>query len=182
MKEILNITDKKVLDLISDPFTMDIISVLGHQAVSLEKIAEDLEEKPSFIANYIDDMVASGLLTEVEDGYKITAKSIHAKELLLNAGAETASNWISGFINHMENSLVKQFQRLDELRENDKEAASKYVENYRLSHSQLYLSEEEIKELHELLNDFIMSKPEEERASDPEYQKCRFFTFFYPEI
>lgn len=182
MKEILNITDEKVLDLISDPFTMDIISVMGHQAVSLKKIAEELEEEPSFIANYIDDMITSGLLTEVENGYKITARSIHAKELLLNAGAKTASNWISGFINHMENSLVKQFQRLDELREKDKEAASKYVEHYRLSHSLLYLSEEEIRELHELLNDFIMSRQEEERTGDPEYQKCRFFTFFYPEI
>ena len=57
-----------------------------------------------------------------------------------------------------------------------------HVDQYRLSHSQVYLSDEEIKELHALLDNFIKDKRDKDRKDKSEYQKCRFYNFFYPEI
>lgn len=182
MREIMHVKDEKTLELISDPFTMDILNIIEGGEMSKEEVNKELKEDFKMISSYMDNMEQAGLLVKEAGNYKVSARSINAKETLMKASAQTATNWIAGFINHMENNISEQFRKLEELRKEDEKAADNFIKNYRLSHSQLHLTDEEIMELNQLLNDFVQSKRIEDRKDKEKYRKCHFYNFFYPEI
>lgn len=181
MKEVMHVKDEKTLELLSDPFVMDILNIIEGKKMSKEDINNELREDVKMISSYINNMEQAGLLIKEGEHYRVSARSIDARGTLMKASAETAMNWISGFINHMENNIGEQFKNLEELKKSDEEAVYCLMKSYRLSHSQMYLTEEEIKELNEMLNNFIKSKRIEDREDKDKYRKCHFYNFFYPE-
>ncbi|MGM0419460.1 MAG: hypothetical protein ACQEQG_00525 [Bacillota bacterium] len=183
MKDTLHIKDEKAMDLISDPFTMDILVTIENHIFTKESIAEELDEKQALISHYIEEMVKVGLLDEVEGGYQVAAKNIDAQAFLINADPEVVNLWISGFLNHLENNLNEKINRIAKLKETDKEKAEDQVKRFRLSHSQLYLTKNEVTEFHKMLNDFISEKNNQNRAGcNSDCQKYHFYNFFYPTL
>lgn len=182
MKEKLEITDSKTIELLCDPFTIDIINTMELNPLKKEKIAEKLNENLELISNYVDKMEEGNLLKKTDKGFKLTAKSFTADGSLNLSSVRNAKNNISGFINHLENNLRDQIENLADLKEIDPKKTKTYTDQQMVGYSPLYLSENEIKELHNLLESFIKEKSKEERINNPKYKKCRFYHFFYPEV
>ena len=182
MKENLEIKDSKTIELLCDPFTIDILNTLELNPLKKEEIAENLNESLSLISEYVDKMVAGNLLVKTDKGFKLTAKSFTADGSLNLSSVRNAKNNISGFINHLENNIRDQIENLADLKIINPEKTKTYTDQQLVGYSPLYLSDDEIEELHNLLQDFIKEKSKEERLNNPEYKKCRFYHFFYPEV
>lgn len=182
MKENLAISDSKTIELLCDPFTIDIINTLEMKPLSKTEIAEELNENKDLISKYVDKMKKGNLLKETGNGFKLTAKSFTADGSLNLSSVRNAKNNISGFINHLENNLRDQIEKIADLKEKAPEKAKAYTDQQKISYSPLYLSNSEIKELNQLIENFIKDKTQEERIDDNRYTKCRFYHFFYPEI
>ncbi|MGM0413759.1 MAG: hypothetical protein ACQEQP_01105 [Bacillota bacterium] len=182
MKENLAISDSKTIELLCDPFTIDIINTLEMNPLSKNEIAEKLNESSELISKYVDKMEEGNLLKKTDKGFKLTAKSFTADGNLNLSSARNAQNNISGFINHLENNLRDQIEILADLKEKDPEKAKTYTDQQKIGYSPLYLSKDEIKELKQLIDGFIKEKSQENRINDNKYNKCRFYHFIYPEI
>ncbi|MFW5790479.1 MAG: hypothetical protein ACOCWE_04445 [Bacillota bacterium] len=182
MKENLAISDSKTIELLCDPFTIDIINTLEMNPLTKAEIAENLKEDRELISKYVDKMEEGNLLKKTENGFKLTAKSFTADGNLNLSSVREAKNNISGFINHLENNLRDQIEKLADLKDKDLEKAKKYTDQQKIGYSPLYLSGSEIKELNQLIEEFIKDKCQEKRIENKEFIKCRFYHFLYPEI
>ncbi len=182
MKENLAISDSETIELLCDPFTIDIINTLEMNPLTKAEIAENLNENQELISKYVDKMEKGNLLKKTDNGFKLTAKSFTADGSLNLSSVRNAKNNISGFINHLENNLRDQIEKLADLKDKDPKQAKTYSDQQRIGYSPLYLSDTEITELNQLIEDFIKDKSQEKRIDDSKYTKCRFYHFFYPEI
>jgi len=181
-KKKMKISDRKIMELLGDPISMDIIGVIEDETVTIDYIVKKLNEKRSLIENYINEMKKAGIVEKTENGYRTSAESFEGKELIRSTNKDNA-DWIRGFINHMENSLIN---NLDKLYEKDnlskEEKIEKFYKHLRISYSGVYLTEEEAEELNEYISDFLSDKDDKERKKSDEHNKYYLYNFFFPEI
>ncbi len=182
MKENMRIEDEETLDLLSDPFTMDILNCLEEEYLTEEEICRLMDEKPSLIANYLSRMVETGLVEKKEDNFRIAARTIYAKDSVLSFNSNRASSWMAGFVNHMENNLSRQFFLLDQVKEQDRDLSKKLIGEFFIGHSLLYLNDEEIEEFQNMIREFIEDKKSSKRKAETERRKCHLYSFFFPEL
>ncbi|MGM0411025.1 MAG: hypothetical protein ACQEQF_09725 [Bacillota bacterium] len=177
-KKKMKITDREIMELLSDPISMDIIGVLESHTYTLEEIVDKLNEKKSLIEDYIKNMIRAGLLIKTDEGYKTSADTFEFTDLLPSTNKRNA-DWVRGFINHMENGLI---DNLDYLHENDVDKKEKLYENLKIKYTGVYLNDEEAKELNEMISNFIDEKDNSKRKGNTEYQKYSFYQFTFPEM
>ena len=175
-KKKMKITDREIMELLGDPISMDILGVIEDETVTMDYIVDKMNEKRDLIEDYIQNMVRADLLKKTDDGYKTSADSFEGKELLTSTDKNNA-DWIRGFINHMENSLIDNLDSLSK-----KENVENLYENIRISYSGIYLSEKEAKELNDYISNFLDEKDKAKRKDDPEYKKYYLYNFFFPEM
>lgn len=182
MERELRIEDEETLDLLSDPYTLDILNVLEDRRMSREDVGKRLGERDTLVSYYLDALTEAGLIIEDDGRYQAAARTFNAVDGLLNSCERTATNWIVGFINHMENNICEQFKLLERAKGEGEENSQRYIDQYYISHNQMYLNEGEIEELHELLKNFVREKGERDRVEDGEYRRCHLYNFFFPDI
>lgn len=182
MEKELRIKDEKTLELLSDPYTLDILNILEDKKMSRDEIGENLGERDSLVRYYLNELTAAGLVKKDNGSYQAAARTFNAIESLLNCCERTAANWIAGFINHMENNICEQFKLLERVESEKAEESQRYKDHYYISHNQLYLSEEEIEELQELLKSFARDRDERDRSNSENYYRCHLYNFFFPDI
>ena len=181
-KKKMKISDRKIMELLGDPISMDIIGVLEDETLTIDYIVKKLNEKRSLIENYIKELEKAGIVEKTENGYRTSADSFEGKELIRSTNEKNA-DWIRGFINHMENSLINNLDNLDQKEDlSKKEKIEKFYENIRISYSGVYLTEKEAEELNELISDFLDDKDDKQRKKKDEYNKYFLYNFFFPEI
>ena len=181
-KKKMKITDRKIMELLGDPISMDIIGVVEDETVTIDYIVKKLNENQSLIKNYVKEMVKAGILEETENGYRTSADSFEGQELISSTNKDNA-DWIRGFINHMENSLINNLDKLydkDDLSE--KEKFEKFYKKIKMSYSGIYLTDEEAEEFNEIINDFLSDKDEKKRKNNSSYHKYYLYNFFFPEM
>lgn len=181
-KKKMKITDREIMELLGDPISMDIIGVVEDETVSIDFIVKKLNEKKSLIRNYVKEMVKAGILEETENGVRTAADSFEGQELISSTNKNNA-DWIRGFINHMENSLINNLDNLydkDDLSEEEK--YEKFYKKVKISYSGIYLTEEEAEEFNELIDDFLSDKDDKKRKNNSDYHKYYLYNFFFPEM
>lgn len=181
-KKKMKITDREIMELLGDPISMDIIGVVEDETVSLDYIVKKLNEKKSLIKSYVEEMVKAGILEKTENGVRTAADSFEGEELISSTNKDNA-DWIRGFINHMENSLINNLDKLYEKNDlSEEEKIEKFYENIKISYSGIYLTDEEAEELNEIIDDFLSDKDDKERKNNSEYHKYYLYNFFFPEM
>ena len=175
-KKKMNIKDFKVMELLSDPISMDIISTMEDETVDIDWLVKELDESRALIKDYLKNMEKSGLLIKTDKGYKTSANSYEGKELISESNKDNA-DWLRGFINHMENSVIDKLDILSK-----KEDQDDLYENLRISYSGVYLNDEEVKELLNFIENFLGDKDRKKRKDDSDYRKYHFYNLFFPDM
>jgi hypothetical protein len=113
----------------------------------------------------------------------MAAKSIHSSSDLVFS-KDMKDIWISGFINHLENSIVDFFDYMIDV-EGDKRDHLEEIGFYKdilTDFSPVYLSPEEVVEVHEFFKDYLEDKTEKKRKDDDKYKPYYMFSFLFPNI
>lgn len=188
MEDKFHVKNKEQMDVMTDPFAIDIIQLLDNEeSVTKEWIASELGENLKIISEYVDMMLATGFLVKDKEKstqdkvyYKKTAKSFDGSELLFKG--ELDRGWISGFINYLENSMIDFFDYINNIEGDRREYLTDngYSDKLLSDFSKVYLTKEEYEELFSYLRDFILEKSSKERKNDKKYKAYNMFTFLFP--
>ncbi|HMA60991.1 MAG TPA: hypothetical protein VKN64_11965 [Halanaerobiales bacterium] len=192
MDDILYLESKEQLELIGDPFVLDILDALGYEVCTREEIIKTMNENPNMINDYLDNMIENNFLTVIEENVdknkeklRVTAKSIEGKGALFEHLDKKDLHWLRGYINHLENRIVDLYSYLAEFE--DPEAKLKelnYTNDLYASSNKVYLTAEEANELTNMITEFIKQNQKEikEKSEDKEHNLYEFYAYMFPEL
>lgn len=192
MDDILYLKSKEQLELVGDPFVLDIIDVMGHKVHTRSEIIEKMQEKPDMIDDYLDNMVENEFLTVIEknkdkskEKLRVTAKSIEGKDALFEFLDKKDLHWLHGYINHLENRIIDLYSYMAEF--DDPKAKLKeldYTSDLYASSNKVYLTAEEADELTSMITEFIRENQREtkEKIEDKKHNLYEFYAYMFPEL
>ena len=169
MKDSMKIETRKQAELISDPICLTIINYIEEEAYTKENIAKNIEEDYTLISQYIDELYKNNILNVIQkDGKKKFHKSAISYKMGSwdnNFDGNIYNHWVLGLIHHLESNLT---DLLKILSDRDKDKFLKdlgYYDNV-FNISKVYLDQDEVEELQELINDFIKKHKKTDEKSD----------------
>ncbi len=187
MKDKLILKTREQMDLLTDPFALDILQVMHEEkGVTKEWIAKELGENLDIITDYVERMTTAGFFIVDNDGekclYRMAARSIEGGKLLFQD--EMDKYWISGFVNYLENSFHDFFDYMLEIEGDRRDYLEKKGFNREIfsDFSTVYLTQEEYNEFFNYLEKFILEKSAGERKNDDKYKPYNMFTFLFPKL
>mgnify|MGYP006290290681 CR=1 FL=1 len=187
----ITLDNKEQMDIMTDPFALEIISAMDHDKVATKKdIAEDLGEDLKLIGEYFDRMVETGFMviddeksTEDQTYYKMAARSLASSDDMMYS-KEMKDFWISGFMNFLENSMVDFFNYMEDVDGEKTQHLEEIGYNKKIwsDFTPVYLSAEEAGEIQKMIKDYILDRVDKERKEDDKYKPYYLFTFLFPNI
>jgi hypothetical protein len=186
----LTLNNKEQMDIMTDPFALEIISVMTRDdVVTKQSVAEELGEDLTLISEYIDSMVENNFVIIIDEAeyddkaYRMAAKSIHSSSDLVFS-KDMKDIWISGFINHLENSIVDFFDYMIDVEGDKREHLEEkgFYKDILTDFSPVYLSPEEVDEVHEFFKKYLSEKINKKRKDDDQYKPYYLFNFLFPNI
>lgn len=187
MQEILNLESKEQMELLGDPFCLDIIGVMEQKIVTADWITEKLGTDAVMVQEYLNKMEKLGFVviidSENKTKYQITAESFEAKDVIFQCSSRESKDWIMGFINHLQNQLLDLFNFI-----HNKEDIQGFLKDcgyndYPLtSQSRVYMTDKEAEEFIKTIMKFIKEKSTPERKAGEEYRPYDMFQFLFPNL
>ena len=192
MEDILYLESKEQLELVGDPFVLDIIDAMGHEVYTRAEIIEKMQENPDMINDYLDNMIKNKFLTVIEEAedkdkekLRVTAKSIEGKNALFEFLDKKDLHWLHGYINHLENRIVDLFSYLAEFdKPESKLKEYNYTTDLYASTNKVYLTAEEANELTNMITEYIRQNQKEmkEKSEDEKHNLYEFYAYMFPEL
>jgi len=192
MDDILYLESKEQLELVGDPFVLDIIDAMGHEVYTREELVEKMQEKPGMINDYLDNMIKNNFITVIEEAgdkgkekIQVTAKSIEGKNALFEFLDKNDLHWLHGYINHLENRIVDLFSYLAEFDEPEAKLEElNYTTDLYASTNKVYLTAEEANELTNMITDYLRQNQKEmkDKSKDEKHNLYEFYAYMFPEL
>mgnify|MGYP006292120023 CR=1 FL=1 len=187
----ITLNKKEQMDILTDPFALEIISAMDPDHIETKEwIAEEVNEKLSLVSKYVDRMVENGFMVIDDEKsndnrtyYKMAARSIQSSKDLIFSN-EMKEFWISGFINYLENSMVDFFNYMSKVEKDKREHLKDkgYHDDILSDFSTIYLSKEEVEEIHNFLKQYILEKADKKREKNEEFKPYYSFSFLFPKL
>ena len=192
MQDVLFLESKEQLELIGDPFVLDILDAMGYDVCRREEIIEKTDENPDMMDDYLDIMIKNNFLTLIEDNedkskqkIRVTAKSIEGKHIVFDYLKENDLHWLNGYINHLENRIVDFFKYLSKLEDPEAKLEElNYTTDLYASTNKVYLTDEEAEELMSMISEFLKQNQKEmkEKSETGKHNLYEFYAYMFPEL
>ena len=159
MKEVLVLKDLKQIKAISQDYRIRILEAYNEEPATAKQISDKLGEPHAKVNYHIKALAKVGILELVEESVKLGIVEKYylpvAKAFVIDSGAmKSSDNHVVASINQASHAL---FERISKEFYASLEGAEKNLPNKLLHRTDIYLTEEEAKELHTQMEEVIVT-------------------------